>query len=128
MGKVEIITIVTVLAGIARFFVDSLSTGGLAGADSAAMSIFCLKDVARDETPAPAPVIIKAKAEIAEWNDNSCNLKVEGGTTLKLDITEAKISGGYVPQAGDQVIIFYNKDSMKLAEIQLEYRAADEAA
>ncbi len=75
--------------------------------------------------PAPAPVVIKAKGEVTAWTDNSCNLKVEGGTIIKLDITEAAISGGYVPQEGDQVIFTYDKDNMKLIDIQLEYRPVE---
>ena len=68
-------------------------------------------------------VIIKARAEVIEWA-NPCTLKVDGAATLNLDITDALVSGGYIPQTDDEVVILYDKDSLKLLSIQLEYRPA----
>ena len=45
---------------------------------------------------------------------------------MELDISDASIAGGYVPQEGDQVIASYEKGDMKLLHLQLEYRPAPE--
>ena len=63
-----------------------------------------------------------------KWGKNPVEIKVEGGSTLKLDIKKAKISGGYIPEVGDQVTITYDKSKMALLTIRLEYRSADEEA
>ena len=47
---------------------------------------------------------------------------MDGGATVKLDIKEADVAAGYIPEVGDQVLIHYDKDTMKLIDIQLEYR------
>ena len=49
---------------------------------------------------------------------------MDGAATLNLDITDALVSGGYIPQTDDEVVILYDKDSLKLLSIQLEYRPA----
>ena len=79
------------------------------------------KDTEKKDKSETDSVIIKAQGEITEWA-NPCTIKVEGGGTLELDIIDAQVSGGYIPQAGDQVIISYDKDVMKLLSVQLEYR------
>ena len=71
-------------------------------------------------------VAVKAKGEILEWGSNPAVFKIDGGATLRLDIKDAEISGGYIPEEGDQVIITYDKEKMKLIDLQLEYRLADE--
>ncbi len=78
-------------------------------------------------TPETDSVIIKARGEVIEWA-NPCIFKVDGGATLNLDIIDAEVSGGYIPQAGDQVLITYDKDEMELLVIQLEYRPAKATA
>ena len=75
------------------------------------------------ETPETDSVIIKARGEVLEWA-NPCIIKVDGAATMNLDIIDASVSGGYIPQTGDQVLIIYDKDEMKLLDIQLEYRPA----
>ena len=77
-------------------------------------------------TKAPEPVVIKAKGVITNWG-NPCAIKLDGGGTVKLDIKNANVSGGYVPEVNDQVVIKYDKDNMKLTDIQLEYRPSDDA-
>ena len=79
------------------------------------------------EAPEPEPesVVVRAKGVINSWG-NPCSVKLDGGGTVKLDISDADISGGYIPQENDQVIINYEKESMKLIQIQLEYRPTDE--
>ena len=72
-------------------------------------------------------VKIEAKGVIKEWKD-PCTIKVEGGATLKLEIKDAKVAAGYIPQEDDQVTIIYNKTTMKLIEIKLEYRPVSEKA
>lgn len=70
-------------------------------------------------------VEIKAKGQILKWGSNPAVFKVEGGATLRLDISDATISAGYIPEVGDQVIITYDKETMKLIDLQLEYRQPD---
>ena len=69
----------------------------------------------------PDIVLIEATGEVVEWDD-PCEIKIDGGATLKLDIKDAYVAAGYVPRSGDQVTFSYDKDSMKLYEIMLEYR------
>ena len=71
--------------------------------------------------PKTDDLIVNIKGVISEW-DNPCVIKVEGGGTVELDISDSSIAGGYVPQEGDQVIAAYEKDDMKLLHLQLEYR------
>ena len=73
----------------------------------------------------PGYVVINAEGTITKWG-NPCTIKVDGNGTVKLDISDASVSGGYIPEEGDQVKIAYDKDSMKLLSIQLVYRQADE--
>ena len=114
--------------------------------DPVAASIFCSRDTATgkdskkqdkkddkkkedkkdekkddDKPDDPGEVVIEARGDIVDWDD-PCVIKLDGGATVKLDIKDAKVSAGYVPQPGDQVIIRYDKTAMKLIEIQLEYR------
>ncbi len=66
-------------------------------------------------------VIIQARGELIKW-DNPCMVKIDGRGTVTLDIINASVSGGYIPQDGDKVIISYEKSTMELTGIQLEYR------
>ena len=65
------------------------------------------------------------RGTINSWG-NPCTIKVEGGSSVQLDISDASIAGGYIPQEGDQVVAAYSKDDMKLLHLQLEYRPAPE--
>ncbi len=73
----------------------------------------------------PESVAIKAKGEIVKWGENPAVFKIDGGGTLELDIKDAEISGGYIPKIGDQVVILYDKDKMKLFDLELEYRPVE---
>lgn len=73
-------------------------------------------------------IAFKAKGEIVEWGKSPSVFKLDGSSTIELDIKDAKVSGGYIPKVGDQVVIIYSKDDMKLLEIQLEYRPAAKPA
>ena len=66
-------------------------------------------------------VIIQARGELIKWA-NPCEVKIDGRGTVTLDITNASVSGGYIPQVSDKVIISYDKATMELTGIQLEYR------
>ena len=79
------------------------------------------------EAKAEGSVVIKAKGEIEKWGKNPSIFKIDGRATLKLDIKKAKISGGYIPKEGDQVVIFYDKNTLELIDLRLEYRPADAA-
>lgn len=79
------------------------------------------------EAKAEGSVVIKTKGEIEKWGKNPSIFKIDGRATLKLDIKKAKISGGYIPKEGDQVVIFYDKNTLELIDLRLEYRPADEA-
>ena len=79
------------------------------------------------EAKAEDSVVIKAKGEIEKWGKNPSIFKIDGRATLKLDIKKAKISGGYIPKEGDQVVIFYDKNTLELIDLRLEYRPADAA-
>ena len=76
---------------------------------------------------AEGSVVIKAKGEIEKWGKNPSIFKIDGRATLRLDIKKAKISGGYIPKEGDQVVIFYDKNTLELIDLRLEYRPADAA-
>ena len=78
------------------------------------------------EPPEPEYVIINAEGTIVRWG-NPCTIKLTGGSTIKLDISDASLSGGYVPAIDDMVKVAYEKDDMKLLDIQLMYRAADDS-
>ena len=81
------------------------------------------------DTPEPAPepepedLIVNINGVINSWG-NPCIIKIDGGGTVELDISDASIAGGYVPQVGDQIIASYEKGDMKLLHLQLEYRPA----
>ena len=73
----------------------------------------------------PHSVLIKAEGEIKTWEAMS-KIKIFGGATLNLDIKKAVVTGGYIPRPEDKVLIYYDKDAMKLLSIQLLYRDPDE--
>ena len=79
------------------------------------------KEDKKKEDDKEKEVIIEAKGTLVEWDD-PCTIKVDGGATVILDIKDADVAAGYIPEVGDQVLIHYNKDTMKLIDIQLEYR------
>ena len=76
------------------------------------------------ENTADDRVIVNADGTIRSWG-TTCEIKVEGGSTLVLDASDASISSGYFPQAEDQVIIAYDESDLKLLDIQLVYRPAE---
>ena len=76
--------------------------------------------------PKPETVAVNAEGTIDAW-DNPCVIKINGGGTVTLDISDATISGGYIPEVGDSVRISYDKDNMKLLDVQLVYRSVDES-
>ena len=47
------------------------------------------------------------------------------GDSFYVQIALKKNGNTYVPQEGDQVIVTYDKDNMKLIDIQLEYRPVE---
>ena len=79
------------------------------------------KEEQKKEDDKKEEVVIEAKGTLVEWED-PCTIKLDGGATVKLDIKEADVAAGYIPEVGDQVLIHYDKDTMKLIDIQLEYR------
>ena len=80
-----------------------------------------------DDQGEPATVIIRVKGEILKLEGSKCQIKAEGGATLDLDAKDAMFAAGYIAQTGDQVIVSYNKDTLKITEIQLEYRPVAQA-
>ena len=77
------------------------------------------------EAPEPEPIIVQASGTITSWG-NPCSINISGGGSVKLDISDASVSGGYVPANGDEVKISYEKDDMKLLSIQLVSRPAED--
>ena len=82
------------------------------------------------EPPTNAPdkkddsaLVVKGEGTILNW-ENPCTVKLNGGGTIELDISDTSMSGGYVPETGDQVMISYDKDKLKLLDVQLVYRPA----
>lgn len=119
--------------------------------DPLATSVFCSRDIVtdkgeikpdqkkeekkqEDKEKKEEEVEIKTKGSIVKWDDDEdkdndekkATFKVDGGATLQLDIKDAEISGGYLPEVGDEVVIKYNKKTMKLIDLELVYRPVDE--